>query len=315
MALQPIKAPKIYAGDNKAFAISRSLRERHLFSLLQKTIKYLSLSVAFRQTMFHPDSYREKPLLSAKTLGTIVTKLNIMQRIILLTSISLSLNVYSQKIDTTFYDNDWKPVKTKDLATFYGTKQKINDSTVLIKDYFLTDTLQNKGQYINGVKKGRWTYYRPDGTIKTDFEFINDGKNKHWFTFDEDQLKPNDEGIYHTVNNHSKFMGDSKTPNQFINSNFILPERALKKGFTSFEVVYKIVIDEKGKVVEAYEMKSKGYTDKNGEFKSIEVESALKYGVDKALTDFLLNMPNWEPAIVRKQPVKSARNIYIKYTK
>lgn len=238
-----------------------------------------------------------------------------MRRIALLTLLSLSLNLFSQKIDTTFYGNDWKPVKTKDLASFYGTKQKINDSTVLIKDYFLTDTLQNKGQYINGVKKGRWTYYRTDGSIKTDFEFINDGKNKNWFTFDEDQLKPNDEGIYHTVNNYPKFMGSSKTPNEYINSNFILPKKALKNDFNSFDVTYKIIIDEKGKVVKAYEMRTKGYRDKNGEFKTLEEESTLRYGVDEALTDFLLNMPNWDPAIVRNQPVKSAHNIYIKYKK
>lgn len=238
-----------------------------------------------------------------------------MRKIILLPSLIFSLNVFSQKIDTTFYDNDWKPLKNKDLASFYGTKQKINDSTVLTKDYYINDTLQNKGQYINGVKKGRWTYYRPDGSIKTDFEFINDGKNKNWYTFDEDQLKPNDEGIYHTVNNDAKFMGDSKTPNEYINTNFVLPKKALKNDFTSFEVTYKIIIDEKGKVVKAYEMRTIGYRDKNGEFKTREEESKLKYGVDESLTYFLLNMPNWEPAIVRKQPVKSAHNIYIKYKK
>lgn len=238
-----------------------------------------------------------------------------MKNIILLILLILSHQAISQKIDTTFYDKDWKPVKTKDLASFYGTKQKINDSTVLIKDYFLTDTLQNKGQYINGVKKGRWTYYRSDGSIKTDFEFINEGKNKNWYTFDEDQLKPNDEGVYHTVNNDAKFKGDSKTPNDYINANFVLPKKAIKNDFTSFEVTYKIIIDENGKVVKAYEMRTVGYRDKNGEFKTREEESKLKYDVDKALTDFLLNMPNWEPAIVRKQPVKSAQNIYIKYKK
>lgn len=238
-----------------------------------------------------------------------------MLKIILLTIFSISFNVYSQKIDTTFYDKDWKPVKTKDIASFYGTKQKINDSTVLIKDYFLTDTLQNKGQYISGVKKGRWTYYRQDGTIKTDFEFINNGKNKSWFTFDEDQLSPNDKGIFHTVNNRAKFMGSGKTPNEYINSNFILPKKALKKNYTSFEVTYKITIDEKGKIIDAYEMRTTGYLDKNEKFKTRKTDAKLKYGVNKALVDFLLNMPNWEPAIVRKQPVKSAKNIYIKYNK
>jgi hypothetical protein len=248
-------------------------------------------------------------------LGTILIRQNNMRQLILVTFLEFSVNMFSQKIDTTFYDNDWKPVKTKDLASFYGTKQKINDSTVQIRDYFLTDTLQNKGQYVNGVKKGRWTYYRADGTIKTDFEFINNGKNKNWYTFDEDQLKPNDEGIYHTVNNHAKFQGDSKTPNDYINANFILPKKAIKNGFTSFEVTYKIVIDENGKVVKAHEMRTVGYRDKNGEFKTREEESKLKYDVDKALSAFLLNMPNWEPAIVRKQAVKSAHNLHIKYNK
>ena len=110
-------------------------------------------------------------------------------------------------------------------------------------------------------------------------------------------------------------MGSTKTPNEYINSNFVLPKKALKNDFTSFEVTYKIIIDEKGKVVSAYEMRTKSYRDKNGDYKTLEEESKLKYDVDKELSDFLLNMPNWKPAIVRKQPVKSAHNIYIKFKK
>lgn len=237
------------------------------------------------------------------------------KNITLATLLILSLSGYSQKIDTTYYDSNWKPVKSKDQAAFYGTKRKINDSTVLIKDYYITDTIQNTGQYINGVKKGRWTYYRPDGTISTDFEFTNNGKNKHWYVFDEDELKPNEKGIYHTLNNYPKFNGSCKTPNDYINANFQLPKKAEKKGFTSFDVAYKITIDESGKVVDAYEMRMVAYKDSNGDYRTKEIESKLKYDVDKALTEFLLNMPKWEPGTVKGEPVKSAHNIYIKYNK
>jgi antitoxin component YwqK of YwqJK toxin-antitoxin module len=238
-----------------------------------------------------------------------------MQKIILFILLISSTTVFSQKIDTTFYDNDWKPINDKQLASFYGTKQRINDSIVLIKDYYMTDTLQNKGQYIHGVKRGRWTYYRQDGSIKTDFEFINNGKNKQWFTFDEDQLKPNDEGIYHTVNNSAKFIGEYKSANEYINANFVLPQKAIKNNFTSFDVTFNVVIDEKGKIIKAYELKRVGYWDKNGEFKSEEVKSKLRYNIEEELTKFLLNMPNWEPAIVRNKPVTSVYSIRVEYRK
>ena len=48
--------------DIKAFAINAAPRKTVIFAL-QKSIKHLSLLVAFRQTMF-----QIKPLLSAKTL-------------------------------------------------------------------------------------------------------------------------------------------------------------------------------------------------------------------------------------------------------
>ena len=49
--------------DNKAFAKAVAPRKTVIFGL-QKSIKHLSLLVAFRQTMF-----QIKPLLSAKTLA------------------------------------------------------------------------------------------------------------------------------------------------------------------------------------------------------------------------------------------------------
>ncbi|MBL7937089.1 MAG: hypothetical protein JNM51_14875 [Bacteroidia bacterium] len=60
--------------DNKAFAKAVASRKtpdnyRDIFAL-QKSIKHLSLLSAaaerFGKTQFHPDSYRDKPLLNAK---------------------------------------------------------------------------------------------------------------------------------------------------------------------------------------------------------------------------------------------------------
>lgn len=220
---------------------------------------------------------------------------------------------FAQKIDTTFYTSDWKPLPNKTNAVFYGTKQRINDSTVLIRDYYLTDTIQNTGQYINGVKKGRWTYYYPNGKIKSDFEFINNGKNKQWFIFDEESLTPDKEGVYHSLNHRAKFMGQVGTPNDYIRQNFTLPEKARKKEFISFDAVYQITIDSTGQIIKATESTTKAVLNKKGEYDFVETGSTLKYGVAEALTKFLLAMPKWQPATVKDKPVKSAHNIYIKY--
>ena len=220
----------------------------------------------------------------------------------------------AQKIDTLYYNADWN-VTAKDSAAYCGTKQKINDSTILIKDYYIAGSIQNTGQYINDVKKGRWTYYYPNGEIKSDYEYINNGKNKNWFKFDEESLEPNKDGVYHTLNNHATFMGSGKTPNDYINTHFVLPKKAIKKGFTSFNVTFKITIDEQGKVIEAKESTNVAYRKSNGEYGFKDVKSKLKYGVAEKLTEFLLAMPNWEPGTVKGKPVKSAHNIYIKYQK
>ena len=69
----------------------------------------------------------------------------------------------------------------------------------------------------------------------------------------------------------------------------MFPTYILKVGIDTFEICdfnYELVIDKKGKVVEA-----KSYNK--------------KCRTDSLMTDYLLKMPNWNPAIKGKKKVKS----------
>jgi TonB family protein len=235
-----------------------------------------------------------------------------LQSVILTLFIVLGFENVAQSIDTTYYDINWKAVNAKDSASFYGTRLRINDSTVVIRDYYLSDTLQNKGQYINGTKKGRWTYYYPNGKVKSDFEYTQNGTSKHWYVFSEKELTPNEQGIYHTFNHWPKFKDDARALDEYINKTLVLPKDAVKNGFTFFKTKMRLIIDENGKIISAEEEKTIGFWS-NGKFETGEEISNLKYGVESTLIDLFLNMPNWNPAIVRDQPVKSSLSVSVKY--
>ncbi len=245
-------------------------------------------------------------------MNRIQTRFKFLKNIILSLLIVSGFKGIAQSVDTTYYDINWKVVNTKDSASFYGTKRRINDSTIVIRDYYLSDTLQNAGQYINGMKKGRWTYYYPNGKVKTDFEFTLNGTSKRWYVFNEEELKPNEEGIYHTFNHWPKFKDDSRDLDEYINKTLVLPKEAVKNDFTFFKTKMRLVIDENGKVVSAREETTIAFWN-NGKFETGQGISQLKYGVENALVDLFLNMPNWNPAVVRDQPVKSSLSVSVRY--
>jgi len=161
----------------------------------------------------------------------------------ILSVIFISNSIFSQIIDTTYYDKNWNETNLKDSICFIGTKQKLNDSVIIIKDYYINGNIQNSGQYTNNERTGRWKYYYPDGKLIKDYEYLKNGRRR-WYHFDEEILKPNDEGIYHTINfeNFAVLEDTTMSLSDYVRNHFNLPKRAIKKNVINFKVHYKLII-------------------------------------------------------------------------
>ena len=89
----------------------------------------------------------------------------------ILSVIFISNSIFSQIIDTTYYDKNWNETNLKDSICFIGTKQKLNDSVIIIKDYYINGNIQNSGQYTNNERTGRGNYLYPDGEEIEDYKY------------------------------------------------------------------------------------------------------------------------------------------------
>lgn len=103
--------------------------------------------------------------------------------IILLT---YNLDSFSQRIDTLYYDNNWKGVESNQFASFVRYASYAQDSNFKnrFRTYFNTGELHSEGNFFsinkyddkNSVFGAYKTYYK-NGKVQTDWDIV-DGKGK-----------------------------------------------------------------------------------------------------------------------------------------
>ena len=98
-----------------------------------------------------------------------------------------------QAQDTTFYDTNWKEVKKRKDAKYYGFFTKEGKLWKAEDHYASNDKLQNTGYYFTKKRKTRtaiWTYYWESGNKSSEYEYKRDerdGPYKEWY--ENGQLK------------------------------------------------------------------------------------------------------------------------------
>jgi len=119
--------------------------------------------------------------------------------------------VSAQKVDTIYYDNDWKGIEVKEFASFvrYALYPKDINARKLVRDYYISGELQGEGEFIsidksddsnsiftgenityykngkksmirtliNGVTHGRIILYFENGNKKTEMFAVDDVPN------------------------------------------------------------------------------------------------------------------------------------------
>jgi hypothetical protein len=238
-----------------------------------------------------------------------------LSRILLILIIQNS--IFSQKNDTTFFNNKWNIVTNQDSATFYRIKTPLNDSVLIINDYYVvTKTIYCQGELTNNINSGRWTFYDEKGEVIKDYKFTNNGKSKHWYKFDENSLKPNANGFYMTTNVTPNYAGGMNCFYDFVAKNFVAPKKAQKNNVKSFQVSYQLNINEEGKIVKIWDQNN-GITILNEDFNSKDLSEEtiikIKKQINRKMKKFLTKKTVWTPATVKDNPVKSAKYISITY--
>lgn len=107
-------------------------------------------------------------------------------KLVLFTMLVCNLNILAQKVDTLYYDNNWKGVETKQFASFIRYVSYAQDGNYRNKflTYFNTGELNSEGDFISIDKYddsksefGAWKSYYKNGKLQTDWDVV-DGKGK-----------------------------------------------------------------------------------------------------------------------------------------
>ena len=102
------------------------------------------------------------------------------------------------KIDTLYYDKDWKGVENKAFATYYRIIPTSSDSNYRkqYRDYYITGELQSEGGYITidkyddskSIFDGEFTNYYKSGKIEQKGNRINGKQEGEYTVYKEDGL-------------------------------------------------------------------------------------------------------------------------------
>ena len=96
-------------------------------------------------------------------------------KLVLFTMLVCNLNIFAQKVDTLYYDNNWKGVETKQFASFIRYVSYAQDGNYRNKfrTYFNTGELNSEGDFISIDKYddsksefGAWKSYYKNGKLQ-----------------------------------------------------------------------------------------------------------------------------------------------------
>ena len=126
---------------------------------------------------------------------------NLQLKKIFFLTIFICINIYSysqERIDTIYYDKNWKGVSNKTFADFYRIAVYPNNSNYkkLFRDYYITGELQCSGAFISvnqfddsqSVFDGECSYFYKNGKVSSKITFSNGKKNGEFCEYSEDGL-------------------------------------------------------------------------------------------------------------------------------
>jgi len=198
---------------------------------------------------------------------------------------------FGQKIDTVYYNADWK-VTEKQNSSYYRIAKTIEPKKKYeVTDYFNSGKVQMTGTYSSlspDVEDGLFTWYYESGNKKSENVYEN-GKcisSKSW----------NEDGTTQTVANLEKqpsYPGGMAKLYKYIGKNFLYPPSLAK-------------VRPKGTIILTF------VVDKEGGISDVEVTQSVHPLMDAEAVRVVKDMPKWEPGIQFGKPVRVKYTIPIK---
>ena len=204
----------------------------------------------------------------------------------LIISILLLLNAgvqgYAQKIDTTFYDADWKETE-KANHSFYRIMSKTDDGKLMATDYFKTGEVQMTGTYKSlspEVKDGDFIWYHQNGKKKTLTNFKDNAiiSTNSW----------DEEGV-EVINVPPEYPGGMQALYKYIGTKFIYPKGLKPKPIGIINLSFVI--------------------DKDGSITDITVVQSVHELLDAEAVRVLGSVPRWKPGTQNGKAVRVKYNI------
>lgn len=190
--------------------------------------------------------------------------------------------VYGQKIDTTFFDSNWKAT-TKDKSSFYRIAKKVEEGKAYtVEDYFNSGRIQMSGVFSSlkpEVKNGVFVWYYENGNKKTESIYENNQIKsiKRWK--EDGEIDTN---VY--LEKPPVFRGGIEKMYAYISKHFKYP-RELKQRING-KIVLSFVVEKDGSIVEA------------------TIKESVHPLLDAEGVRVLKSMPKWEPGMQEGKPVR-----------
>lgn len=262
-----------------------------------------------------------------------------MRKIIFLIGFLISIGAMAQgKLDTIFYDKNWK-VSSKVDASFYRISVK-EKKGFTVSDYYVNGTLQMTGFFKSfdpDMKTGPFKYYNKNGSLEMEGVYKSDKKDGEWKDYDSTGIlfsvtnyesgKRNGKMIYYYSNGVVK-RDESYKEGEFLDGKcfsstgeeieFFPYEEDPKyiggmSAFSNFlgtSIVYPEKAEKEGiqgRVLIGFVI------DKNGEVIEEKVLKSVHPLLDQEALRVVKNMPNWIPGKIDGNPIKTRYQVPINF--
>ena len=196
--------------------------------------------------------------------------------------IGAAVQANAQKVDTTFYDADWKETG-KANHSFYRIMSKTDDGKSLATDYFKTGEVQMTGTFKSlspEVKDGEFIWYHKNGRMKTVTTYKDNTvtSTKSW-----------DEEGGEIINVPPEYPGGMQALYKYIGSKFIYPKGLNPKPIGIINLSFVI--------------------DKDGRITDISVVQSVHELLDAEAVRVLRSVRKWKPGTQNGVPVRVKYNI------
>jgi len=192
-------------------------------------------------------------------------------------SLFLAGSASAQKLDTTYFDLEWKPV-AKATGSYYRITKTVEENKLYaITDYYNSGEIQMTGTLaaLNPeIKHGIFTWYK-DGEKTQEFTF-DLGKIKYKKFFGKVGMVPNLASTIDERNHPPEYPGGMKKLYAYIGKHFNYPNELINirpKG----RIVINFVIDKAGSITEAF------------------VQESVHPLLDAEAIKVIEHMPKWKP--------------------